>query len=198
MILKEEEFIPKILEYRNNPSIFCKEQCKIKHVTKGLVPFVTFPAQDRCMQDFLKHRFNIILKSRQIGISTVVAGYISWKLIFFPHQEIRVIATKAETSKIIITMAYNMIDSCDQRILSVMGASRTSLAKHTISLANGSKAYSFGQAKGDNPDTGVGTSLSLLVVDECLKSDTKIKVKNKFTNEIREINISDLYNDEYK
>ena len=160
------QVVEKIIRYRNNPILFCKEQCKIQHPTKGMIPFQTFPAQEQCIRDFLQHRFNIILKSRQIGISTVVGGYCFWKMVFFPHQQIRVVATKKETAQIIITMAYNMLQSCDPEILRVLNAQPISEAKQTVELANGSRMTSFAQGKGENPDTGVGTALSLLVIDE--------------------------------
>lgn len=161
-----QELLEKIINYRKSPEIFCKEQCKIKHPIKGLINFNIFPAQTNCIYEFLKHRFNIILKSRQIGISTVVAGYAFWKLIFFPHQEIRVVATKNETAQVIIKMVYTMLQNCDKRILSILNSNPISDLKHTIELSNGSRMQSFGQGKGENPDTGVGQALSLLIIDE--------------------------------
>jgi hypothetical protein len=158
--------IKKIIEYRQNPVTFFKEQCKIRHPKKGMIPFQTFPAQEIAVGDFIKHRFNIILKSRQLGISTVVAAYCLWKSIFFQQQEIRVVATKKDTAQIIVRMAYNMLINVETWILDLMGARPASDAKHTIELKNGSRLQSFGQAKGDNPDTGVGQALSLLVIDE--------------------------------
>lgn len=161
-----EEIIGKIIEYKKDPVLFCKEQCKIRHPTKGFINFDVFPAQEKCIEDFLKHRFNIILKSRQLGISTVVAGYITWRLVFFPYQEIRVVATKNSTAQIIIEMAFNMFDSISKEILDVLNVKRTTEQKHTVMLSNGSRVQAFTKGSGDNPDTGVGSALSLLVIDE--------------------------------
>lgn len=159
----------KLLEYRDDPVLFLKEQGKITHPDPrrgGLIPFQTFPAQEVCIGNFKKNRFNIILKSRQLGISTIVAGYSLWKLLFFPHQEIRVVATKKETSQIIIKMAMTMLENIDPWIQEFLEAEQMSRRKHTIELKNGSRMQAFGQAKGSNPDTGVGNALSLLVIDE--------------------------------
>lgn len=164
--METKDILLKIIEYKKDPIAFCKEQCMIRHPTKGFIKFDTFPAQEKCIQDFLKNRFNIILKSRQLGISTIVAGYITWRLVFFPYQEIRVVATKNSTAQIIIEMAYNMFDSIDKDILKVLGLEKLTEQKHTVMLSNGSRAKAFTKGSGTNPDTGVGSALSLLVIDE--------------------------------
>lgn len=161
-----QEILQKIIRYRQDPIAFCKEQCEIRHPVRGMVPFQTFPAQEQCIRDFLNNRFNIVLKSRQIGISTIVGGYSFWKMVFFPQQQISVVATKKDTAQIIIDITHNMLQSCDPQILEILNANSISNAKQTIELANGSKMTSFSQGKGDNPDTGVGSALSLLIIDE--------------------------------
>ena len=161
------ERMEKIIEYRKDPLKFFKEQCYIRHPKKGLVKFPLFPAQEKCIKDFIKHRFNIILKSRQLGISTITAAYCLWKAIFFPHQEIKVVATKKESAQIIIRMAYFMLINVDYWILETLGALPDGDRKQTVELKNGSRMQALAQAKGQNPDTGVGNALSLLVIDEC-------------------------------
>jgi intein/homing endonuclease len=158
--------LKEIIRYRKDPIAFLKEQCKIKHPRRGIIPFELFPAQEDCIKNFINHRFNIVLKSRQLGITTIVAGYCTWRMVFFPHQEIRVVATKNETAQISIEMANTMVDNIEPWILSMLGAIRATERKHTVELLNGSRMSAFGQARGSNPDTGVGRSLSLLVVDE--------------------------------
>lgn len=158
--------LKKIVEYRKSPVTFFREQCYIRHPKKGMIRFKVFPAQERCVNEFKRHRFNIILKSRQLGISTIVAAYCLWKAVFHPHQEIRIIATKKETAQIIVRMAWDMLNNLEPWILEILGATKMSDRKHTVELKNGSKIQSHGQAKGENPDTGVGSALSLLVIDE--------------------------------
>lgn len=165
--LDKLEKLKQIAVYRNDPIKFFKEQCYIRETKKGLIKFPVFPAQEKCVNNFLRHRFNIILKSRQLGISTIVAAYCLWRCIFFSHQEIRVVATQKSTAQHIVRMAWDMLDNLpDPWILTMLGAIQTTQRKHTVELANGSKIQSHGQAKGENPDTGVGSSLSLLVIDE--------------------------------
>ena len=45
------------------------------------------------------NRYNIILKARQLGISTLSAGYSLWLMLFHNDQNVLVIATGKDTAK---------------------------------------------------------------------------------------------------
>jgi len=64
-----------IMRCGRDPTYFINTYCKISHPERGTIPFETYPFQDRCIEDFIKHRFNIVLKSRQLGLSTITAAY---------------------------------------------------------------------------------------------------------------------------
>jgi hypothetical protein len=74
--------VAEILKCGKDPTYFMKKYCKIQHQLRGLIPFDTYDFQDDCVKDFQKHRFNIVLKSRQLGLSTVSAAYVVWYAIF--------------------------------------------------------------------------------------------------------------------
>jgi hypothetical protein len=63
-------------------SYFCHKFVKILHPTKGLVPFVNFKYQNRVTSDYEHHRFNIISKFRQGGLTTVTLLYGLYKALF--------------------------------------------------------------------------------------------------------------------
>jgi len=69
-----QQQINEIVRCGKEPVYFINKYLKIEHPTKGLLPFDTYPFQDDCIKDFNDHRFNIILKSRQLGISTITAA----------------------------------------------------------------------------------------------------------------------------
>ena len=52
------------------------------HPTKGLVPFVVFKYQNRVISDYENHRFSIISKFRQGGLTTVTLLYGLHKTLF--------------------------------------------------------------------------------------------------------------------
>jgi hypothetical protein len=67
---------------------FCHKYIKILHPTKGLIPFLLFKYQERSIQFYEDHRFNIISKFRQGGLTTVTLLYGLWKCLFQLDQQI--------------------------------------------------------------------------------------------------------------
>ena len=57
-----------------NPVHFMKKYCTIQHPKKGKIKFNLYPFQEKCLTEFKGHRYNIILKSRQLGLSPLSAG----------------------------------------------------------------------------------------------------------------------------
>ena len=70
------------LEYQKcaqDPIHFMKKYCMIQHPVRGKIPFHLYPFQERTLDQFAEHRYNIILKSRQTGISTLTADLLYGK-----------------------------------------------------------------------------------------------------------------------
>jgi len=73
---------------------FCKQYCKIQNQEKHKLDFfLLYPFQEKVIQDFQNNRFVIINKSRQLGISTLVAVYALYKMTFNTDYNVLVIAT---------------------------------------------------------------------------------------------------------
>ena len=86
--------VKEIIRCGKDPIYFFNKYVKIQHPTKGSIPFATYPFQDDCVNDFRQHRFNIVLKSRQLGLSTITAAYAMWMVLFHKDKNVLVIATK--------------------------------------------------------------------------------------------------------
>ena len=65
-----------------DPVHFMRKYCIIQHPTKGKMYFNLYPFQEDTLHDLRDNRYNIILKSRQLGISTLTAGYALWAMLF--------------------------------------------------------------------------------------------------------------------
>lgn len=140
-----------------DPIYFIKEYCKIEN--NGLRDFELWPFQEDAINDYLKYDRNIILKSRQIGMSTVTAAYAAWLFLFYPHSNILVIATKLSTAKIFIRKVKTIL----KYLPSWMKLSP--ITKETQQeLENDQGCILKAAPTGD--DVGRGESLSLLIVDE--------------------------------
>ena len=86
------------LKSASDPVHFMRKYCTIQHPTKGKVKFDLYPFQEKCLTEFKDNRYNIILKARQLGISTLSAGYSLWLMLFNQDKNILVIATKFSTA----------------------------------------------------------------------------------------------------
>ena len=92
-IIREE-----YLKCASNPAHFMRKYCYIQHPQRGRVLFNLYPFQDKVLNLWKDNPYDIILKSRQLGISTLVAGYSLWLMLFHKDKNILCIATKQETA----------------------------------------------------------------------------------------------------
>ena len=152
--------IAEALKCGNDPVYFIKKYTKISHPLKGIIPFDCYPFQEEAIHSFQDHKHNIILKSRQLGISTVSAAYATWLAIFHPGKNVLVIATKRETAITFIDKCKVYLRTCPPFLL-LKGIKQEN--KQQIFFENGS----FIKAIGTSDDAARGESLSLLIVDEC-------------------------------
>tara|TARA_X000001388_G_scaffold77253_1_gene77257 strand:+ start:769 stop:2385 length:1617 start_codon:yes stop_codon:yes gene_type:complete len=151
--------VKEIVKCGKDPNYFFKNYLKIQHPVRGLIPFETYPFQDDCIEDFLENRFNIVLKSRQLGLSTLVAAYAVWMAIFQREKNILIIATKLTVAQNFITKVKTMIRSLPKWMLL---AEIVENNKQKIRFSHGSEI----KAVPTSEDAGRSEALSLLIVDE--------------------------------
>ena len=96
--LSKQEIVKEIVKCGKDAQYFINTYAKISHPLKGLIAFNTYDFQDDLINDFNEHRFNIVLKARQLGISTITAAYVAWMMMFRRDKNVLVIATKFGTA----------------------------------------------------------------------------------------------------
>jgi hypothetical protein len=141
-----------------DPIYFMKKYVKIQHPTRGTLPFLTYPFQDNALGDFVNHNQNIILKSRQMGITTLVAAYSLWLMTFHSDKEILCLSITQETSKAIVTKVRFGNDNLPSW-LKVPAVEDNRLS---LKLKNGSQIKAASSAG----TSGRSSALSLLIIDE--------------------------------
>jgi hypothetical protein len=141
-----------------DPVHFMKKYCQIQHPQKGKIPFHLYPFQERALRDLRDHDYNVILKSRQLGISTLSAGYALWLMTFFNDKNILVIATKQEVAKNLVLKVKVMYEN----LPSWLKLPATEDNKLSLRLNNGSQI----KATSSSGDSGRSEALSLLIIDE--------------------------------
>tara|TARA_B100000900_G_scaffold409603_1_gene425829 strand:+ start:158 stop:1789 length:1632 start_codon:yes stop_codon:yes gene_type:complete len=158
-VYNKQKQVKEIIRCGKDPNYFFKNYLKIQHPVKGLIPFQTYPFQDECVDDFLEHRFNIVLKSRQLGMSTLVAAYSVWMAIFQREKNILIIATKLAVAQNFIIKVKTMIRSLPKWLLLPDIVANN---KQMIQFNHGSQIKAIPTSE----DAGRSEALSLLIVDE--------------------------------
>ena len=141
-----------------DPVYFFKKYCYIQHPHRGKILFNLYPFQEDLMQNVNDNRFNVILKSRQLGISTLSAGYSLWLMLFHEDKNILVIATKQEVAKNLVTKVRFMHDN----LPSWLKGQTEEDNKLSLRLKNGSQIKATSAAG----DAGRSEALSMLIIDE--------------------------------
>jgi hypothetical protein len=135
-----------------------KKYCLIQHPKKGKIPFKLFPYQEELTNDIQDNDRVIILKSRQLGISTLSAGYSLWLMLFHSDKNILVVAIDQNTSKNLVTKVSVMFEN----LPSWLRLKTTEKNKLSLRLTNGSQI----KAVASSGTSGRSEALSLVIIDE--------------------------------
>ena len=141
-----------------DPIHFMKKYCMIQHPVRGKIPFHLFPFQEKTLTEFKDNRFNIVLKSRQTGISTLSAGYALWRMIFNSDFNVLVIATKQDVAKNLVTKVRVM----HELLPGWLKGGSLEDNKLSLRFKNGSQIKAVSAAS----DAARSEALSLLIIDE--------------------------------
>ena len=152
-IIKDE-----YIQCAKDPGHFMRKYCNIQHPQRGRVIFNLFPFQAKVLNLWKDNPYSLILKSRQLGISTLAAGYSLWLMLFHKDKNILCIATKQETAKNMVTKTKFMYDNLPSWLK--IGAEENN--KLTLRLTNGSQIKATSAAS----DAGRSEAVSLLIIDE--------------------------------
>ena len=158
-MLTKKEILTECIKAGKDPAYFINNYVKISHPMEGLIPFKTYDFQKELLNDFNDYRFNIILKARQLGISTITAAYAAWLMLFYRDKNIIVMATKFGTASNLVKKVKAIMKNLPSwiRVADIVVDNRSS-----FELSNGSQI----KAISTSGDAGRSEALSLLIVDE--------------------------------
>jgi len=137
---------------------FAHKYVKILHPKRGLLPFVCYEYQHKVIADYDAHRFNMLSKFRQAGLTTLTELWGMWKCMFKLDQQIVLISkTDAEAVK-----AGEIIDRAKEHLPTWMQPSP--LGKwndHKKEFHETGGCVSF-----YSPERARGLAITCLIVDE--------------------------------
>ena len=146
---------------------------------EGFVPFKLFPRQKEIIDAYEKHRFNLITKPRQAGVSTTTAAYFSIKVGFADVENpeaVLIIANKQELAFEFLAKIKDFLSQLPRWVWgpeyygSHQNESRTIFftdSKKEIKLPNGSRVKAVATSK----DALRGFTPTYLVMDEAAYID---------------------------
>jgi hypothetical protein len=154
--------------YKDNFELFAREQIKIlpKDSSQGFKPFV-FNSAQKIVNDAVEKQLKetgkvrvIILKARQMGLSTWSTGRVFWKSYFHPFNKSVVMAHDGGTSDALFNMSRNIISymTDDMRPAFKKSNAKEIMFEHNDS---GYRLYTAG-----SPEAGRGTTPTIAHLSE--------------------------------
>lgn len=157
--LKYEE----VLKCGSDPVYFIEKYLYVAHPLKGRLHFNLFPFQKDCINDFLNYRHNIIVKSRQLGISETVSAYCLWLALFHRDKNIILMATTLKTAGLMVRKIRDKFKQLPDWLTKILDVTEPEAnSKMQLSLSNGSGIKAVPTTDG----AVRGEAGSIVVVDE--------------------------------
>ena len=141
-----------------DPSYFINQYCTIQHPQRGKIKFKLYDFQYDVLKAYQENDYNIVLKSRQLGISTLSAAYALWMMLFHNDKNVLCIATTKDTAKNIVTKVRIMYDGLPSWLKTQIVENN----KLSLVFKNGSQI----KALASTESAGRSEALSLLILDE--------------------------------
>lgn len=161
----------------------------IINLDRGKEIIQLFKFQKRVLKSLSKNNRVVLLASRQSGKTTMMSVFALWYICFNKDKNVLLVANKEKTAIEIlgrVRTAYELLPNWLKP--GVVDYSKTNML-----LANGSRIFISTTAS----TAARGSSINCLILEECVDGDTKITIRNKKTNEIRQIPIKDLFIENY-
>lgn len=152
------DMVMELYRCSQDPLYFMKKYMKVRHPTKGSIPFDMFPYQERCINAFINNRWSIVLAGRQLGKTTVIAAYLLW-FACFKSEKYVLVASKDNDA------AMDVMDRIRygyEELPHWLKPGCVYNNRHEIAFDNDSSIKSSATTEG----TGRGRSVSLLMLDE--------------------------------
>ena len=157
--MTQEETI-EFIKCARDPIYFMNNYGYVFDITKNTVGRLTlFDFQVDVLNNFHTKKNNIVLKSRQMGLSVVTSGYVCWKLLFNENERILIVANNGDAARRFLSSIKQFLDYLPKFLLPDQIPTNNT---QQIVLSNGS----FCKAVASGKNAGRGETLTMLVLDE--------------------------------
>ena len=129
-----QENIEEFIKCKDDPIYFARNYIKIVSLDEGLTQFEPYDFQEKLINNFHNHRFNICKMPRQTGKSTTVVAYLLHYAVFNDSTNIGILANKAATARELL----GRLQTAYENLPKWMQQGIISWNKGSLELANGS------------------------------------------------------------
>jgi hypothetical protein len=163
-----DEFVAEFLKCKSSFNYFCR-----KYV------FIELPGKDQLLQPYRKqvelidtverYKYVLVLKSRQIGISTIIQAYSAWLAVFYNNVVIGIISKDYKEATDFARAIRGMVEKLPdwmKPLGGLLGRGFAKRAEQSFILTNGSKVYASPVNPNAPDKTLRGKAITLLVIDE--------------------------------
>lgn len=158
---KAEEMVMEFLRCKNSFLYFCSKYILIE-LPGGDVPLIPYEPQKKLIDLINKDKYVLVLKSRQIGISTITQAYVVWLAVFFDNAVIGIISKDAKEATDFARAIRGMIDKLPKSL----SPRFDKYTEQSFILKNGSKVYASPVNPNAPEKTLRGKAITFLVIDE--------------------------------
>ena len=154
-----------------DPIYFIETCVGIPSPLRGTISFDLYPYQKDLVKKFQTEESNVILKSRQIGMSTIMRAYSLWFMLFNSDKNIWYITANESSSNNFIKRVINAYESIPYVFKEV-------LPKIILKSKNGLRFDNKSDLCVSRPTkySGCGQPVDLLIMDEVDYSDNFIEI----------------------
>lgn len=171
---QQMEELFKCMDPKTGPLYFMENFMMIQHPTRGSMLFKPHDYQKELIDCFHNHRYSIAMLGRQLGKTTVAAGYLLWYAMFVRDSYILIASKSGADALDIMSRVRFAYEGFPDHIR----AGAREYNKKSILFDNGSKISSTTTTE----NTGRGKSLSLVYLDEFAFVDPPRVAKELWTS----------------
>lgn len=141
-----------------SPYYFIDSYCYISVPNMGVIPFHLYYFQAEMLKEIQDYKQYTLLKSRQVGLSTVTSFYCLWRALFRPSESIAIVSKKKDAAQDFIKKMKVTLDYLP------MFLRQKIVSDNMSSIVFGNESEIKSEAR--SPNAGRSSTLSLLVMDE--------------------------------
>jgi len=163
-----KQHVTEYLRCKTSFDYFCANYIYIELPGKDAL-LVPYAKQTELIDLIERKKYVLVLKSRQIGISTIIQAYATWLVVFFDNTVIGIISKDGKEATDFARGIRGMVEKLPDWMKpppGLLGRGFAKRAEQSFILTNGSKVFASPVNPNRPENTLRGKALTLLVIDE--------------------------------